>query len=215
MFKQKQAPLEAVRQICKQQRSPGIKITRGEPSKTSASVLVTGQAERAVDENVDPPNSRLSQQDVRQSAAVQTGPARAGGLERKQRRRENILSQAACFVYIDSSKQLLRNKKTKHNTVRRKQFKPPTEKALAPENNIGLAKQATNSQKKKILTWDENKAQTDGSPKTNGRDIRSARRWNETNWFRRALTSVPPGTEISPGAPPETIRFRVASAQHQ
>ena len=37
--------LEAGRQICKQQRSPGIKITRGEPSTASASVLVTGHAE--------------------------------------------------------------------------------------------------------------------------------------------------------------------------
>ena len=36
-----------------------------------------------------------------------------------------------------------------------------------------------------------------------------------SDWFCRALTSAPPGTEISPGAPPETIRFRVASAQHQ
>ena len=46
MFKQQQSPLEAGRQICKQQRSPGIKITRGEPSTTSASVLVTGHAGR-------------------------------------------------------------------------------------------------------------------------------------------------------------------------
>ena len=133
---------------------------------------------------------------LRPLADLKTGPGRAGGVERKQRRRENILSQAACFVYIDSSKQLLRNKlNTTPVEENSSSHRPKT--PLAPENNIGLEKQATNSQKK-ILTWDENKTQTDGSPKTNGRDIRSARRWNETFWFRghwhrsrRALRSVP------------------------
>ena len=115
---------------------------------------------------------------------------------------------------IDSSKQLLRNK-TKHNIVRRKQLKPPTKKHHWLLRTTSAWQSKLPTARKKILTWDENKTQTDGSPKTNGRDIRSAKRRNEADLSRRARTSVPPGTEISPGAPPETIRFRVASAQHQ
>ena len=191
MFKQQQSPLEAGRQICKQQRSPGIKITRGEPSTTSASVLVTGHAELTT-----------------------------GRKDSRRRRKQDMVGAGRAKKTRPSDKYIGWGRYVEHQQVTRRQqttYNNRGRSSSRGQQRPGQGNEIKNKSQtaKKILTWDENKTQTDGPPKTNGRDIRSARRWNEADWFRRALTSVPPGTEISPGAPPETIRFRVASAQHQ
>ena len=85
---------------------------------------------------------------------------------------------------VYSSHQLLRNKTPGEENSSSHRPKTP----LAPENNIGLEKQASNSQKE-ILTWDENKTQTDGSPKTKGRDYKISQEVEEGRL-------VPPGIQI-------------------
>ena len=183
-------------------------ITRGEPPKTSASVLVTGHAERAVGRK----------RGAAQQPAITTGcKTVGGGANRAWTGRWRGKKTVSPGKYFESGSMFLYRFKPpviekKQNT---KQFKPPTKNTTGSREQHRPGK-ASYQQPEKILTLDENKTQTDGTPKTNGRDIRSARRWNDTDWSRRALTSVPPGTEISLGfLPRQAVQLRVASATDQ
>ena len=169
MFKQQQSPLEAGRQICKQQRSPGIKITRGEPSTTSASVLVTGHAERAVWRKYGPAKQ----------PAITTGRK-----DSRRRRKQDMVGAGRAKKTRPSDKYIGWGRYVEHQQVTRRQqtkYNNRGRSSSRGQQRPGQGNEIKNKSQtapQKILTWDENKTQTDGSPKTNGRDIRSARRWN-------------------------------------
>ena len=154
--------------------------------------------------NTDPPNSRRSQQGAKTADGGANRTWSVQDVPRKHDRRTNTSGGAGTWSTNKSPDA------SKQNTI--------TGERAAREDNSdqGREMKSKTSHKQPKNTETGMKAkQKHPLHQTTGAGIRTGGRMANGDWSRRALTSVPPGTEISPGAPPETIRFRVASAQHQ